>query len=79
MLTYINLITTDTFHQTKWTLFTYLDDLSHLGGLRVVFFAIVGVLVNIFTYKIHQIRIQYQNYIIERHVKEKWKKIDGRK
>ena len=60
ILTYINMYQSNTSISTKWLLYTILEDIAEIGGFKVIVFAFAAVLVKIFTYKIHQVKMFMQ-------------------
>ena len=60
IMTYINIYQSNTSITTKWLLYTILEDIASIGGIKVIVYAFATFLVKIFTYKIHQVKMFMQ-------------------
>ena len=61
-MAYYNFVHSDTFINSKWHMYTVLDDLAWLGGIKIVVFMAVSYILNIFTFKLQEIKV-YLKYM----------------
>ena len=64
MLAYWNFYHTDELESTKWIFFTYIDNLSFLGGLLDILLLFPSIMMFGYTFRLNEINVFYHQQMI---------------
>ena len=71
MITYCNFFHTDELESTKWIFYTYIDNLSFLGGLLDILLLFPSIFMFGYTFRLNEINVFYHQQMMQDQEKEK--------
>lgn len=66
LLANVNIILDDQFQSTSWKFFTYIDNLSFLGGLLDISLLIPSFLMAAYTFRINEINVFFYHQVMSK-------------
>ena len=70
ILMYWNVILDDSYFTTSWSFFTYIDNLSFLGGLLDIALLVPSILMMVYTFRINEINVFFYHEVVKNEIED---------